>query len=84
MNGSTQERSTLRFKTDAATLLGFVDVLIKQGDKKGAGLRLMDARMFVHDAYDIDEDVRNQVGFQIDELSRKVRDMRHSFRVLVL
>ena len=61
-------------------LLGYVDVLIKQGNKKGAGLRLMDARLFVHEANDVDDDIRTQVQLQIDEMSRKVREMQHTFR----
>lgn len=75
----SQGRSSLRFKTDAAMLLGYVDVLIKQGNKKGAGLRLMDARLFVHEAKDVDEGVRSEVGMLIDGLSRKVREMPHTF-----
>lgn len=60
-------------------LLGYVDVLIKQGNKKGAGLRLMDARLFLQEADDIDEEVRGQVALQIDEVSRRVREMQHTF-----
>jgi len=61
-------------------LLGYIDVLVKQGNKKGAGLRLMDARLFLQEANDIDEDVRSKVASQIDAMSRKVRDMQHTFR----
>lgn len=72
-------RSSIRFKTDAAMLLGYVDVLVKQGNKKGAGLRLMDARLFVHEAADVDDDIRSAVAMQIDQMSRKIRDMKHTF-----
>jgi len=77
---SSVPRSTLQFKTDVAMLLGYVDVLIKHGNKKGAGLRLMDARLYVHEAADVDEDTRTRVALEIDEMSRKVRDMQHTFR----
>lgn len=60
-------------------LLGYVEILVKQGNKKGAGVRLMDARLFVHEAGDVDEEVRGQVAAQIDAVSRKVRDMQHTF-----
>ncbi len=80
MQETSDTRSALRFKTDAAMLLGYIDVLVKQGNKKGAGLRLMDARLFLHEASDVDEDVRNQVAAEIDAMSRKVREMQHTFR----
>ncbi len=80
MEESTDRRSSLRFRTDAATLLGYIDVLVKQGNKKGAGMRLMDARLFLHEATDVDNEVREQVSLQIDDMSRKVREMEHTFR----